>query len=471
LAANGHTVTWLDGIAEKWTFDRWLEELRAASPDLLLMETKCPVIKQHWVIARRLREQLPSLLQVWVGDHVTYLPQETFDQAPIDAIITGGDYDFLILDLVNHIERGAALPPGIWFPADHSRISAPDARIERTAAGRMLATTGPPQLTHALDTLPFIDRELTRWQLYAYENGNYKYTPGTYVYSGRDCWWNKCTFCVWDHTLNPPGSYRSFSPERLFAEIKHIVDNYPVKEIFDDAGSIRTGAWLRRFCELMIESGYNRKIVLGCNMRFDSADAELYRLMRAANFRFILYGLESANQNTLDRIQKGLTPEKIERGARLCKAAGLEPHVTVMLGYPWETLEDAQNTITFAKRLFNQGCIDTLQATICIPYPGTPLYRECKENGWLLTEDYDDYDMRMPVMKTCLTDAQIMGFTQQLYKSFLSPRFIVRKLLGVRNWQDVKFLFMAGTRVLGHLLDFSPKQAHGRSADDSVADR
>jgi radical SAM superfamily enzyme YgiQ (UPF0313 family) len=121
--------------------------------------------------------------------------------------------------------------------------------------------------------------------------------------------------------------------------------------------------------------------------------------------------------------------------------------------------------------LFNQGCIDTLQATICIPYPGTPLYRECKENGWLLTEDYDDYDMRMPVMKTCLTDAQIMGFTQQLYKSFLSPRFIVRKLLGVRNWQDVKFLFMAGTRVLGHLLDFSPKQAHGRSADDSVADR
>jgi radical SAM superfamily enzyme YgiQ (UPF0313 family) len=129
-----------------------------------------------------------------------------------------------------------------------------------------------------------------------------------------------------------------------------------------------------------------------------------------------------------------------------------------MLGYPWETLDDAKNTIAFAKKLFKKGYIDTLQATICIPYPGTPLHRECKEHGWLTTENYEDYDMRRPVMKTCLTDAQIMGFTQELYRSFLSPAFILRKVLSVRSWQDVRFLFMAGTRVLGHLLDFSPKQ-------------
>lgn len=458
LAAHGHTVVWLDGIAEKWTFARWLEALRAAQPDLLLLETKCPVIRQHWQIAHQLRECLPAMLQVWVGDHVTYLPHETFDHAPIDAIITGGDYDFLIVELAAHLTGGAPLPPGILFPAGHARLRADNARQETTPGGRAVCTTGPAQLKHKLDDLPLIDRDLTRWQLYAYENGNYKYTPGTYVYSGRDCWWNKCTFCVWDHTLNPPGTYRSFSPERAFAEIKHIVDHYPVKEIFDDAGSIRAGNWLRTFCELMIASGYNKKVVLGCNMRFDSADEELYRLMRKANFRFLLYGLESGNQATLDRIQKGLTPAQIEAGARMCKAAGLEPHVTVMLGYPWETLDDAKNTIAFAKKLFKQGYIDTLQATICIPYPGTPLHRECKEHGWLMTEEYEEYDMRRPVMKTCLTDAQIMGFTQELYKSFLSPAFILRKVRGVRSWQDVRFLCMAGTRVLGHLLDFKPRQ-------------
>ena len=458
LQAHGHDVAWLDGIAEKKTYAAWEQQLIDAAPDILLMETKCPVIHHHWRIADRLHQRLPAMLQVWVGDHVTWLPMETFDNAPIDCIITGGDYDFLIIDLVNHLLNGTPLPPGFWFRAGHDRLHAPDIHLTTSPNGSALLTTGPAVLTHNLDELPFIDRDLTRWELYAYQNGNYKYTPGTYVYSGRDCWWNKCTFCVWDHTLNPPGSYRTFSPERLFAEIKHIVDHYPVKEIFDDAGTLFAGKRLKRFCELMIESGYNKKVVLGCNMRFDGADAETYRLMRQANFRFILYGLESANQETLDRIKKGLTPEKIEHGARLCKQAGLEPHVTVMLGYPWESVADAQHTIDFARALFKKGYIDSLQATICIPYPGTPLYTECRQNGWLLTEDYSAYDMRGPVMKSSLSSSQMMAFTQQLYKSFLSPRFIMRKLRAVRSWQDIRFLCMAGLRVLGHLLDFSPKQ-------------
>ncbi len=461
LAAHGHEVTWLDGIAEKWTYGQWEEKLADARPDILLMETKCPVIRHHWEISARLRKNFPEMLQVWVGDHVTYLPQESFDQAPIDCIITGGDYDFLIVDLVNHLVGGAPLPPGFWFPADHPRLRSDGAREDVTPGGARLKTTGPAALKHDLDELPFIDRDLTKWKLYAYENGNYKYTPGTYVYSGRDCWWNRCTFCVWDHTLNPPGTYRSFSAERHFAEVKHIIDNYPVKEVFDDAGTMRVGKWLRRFCELVIEHGYHKKVVFGCNMRFDGPDESLYKLMRKANFRFILYGLESGNQKTLDRIDKGLTPAQIEDGARMCKEAGLEPHVTVMLGYPWESLEEAQNTIDFARRLFKMGYIDTLQATICIPYPGTPMYRECKENGWLLTEDYEDFDMRRPVMKTPLTDEQMLRLTQQLYKSFLSPAFIIRKILGIRNWQDVKYLFMAGKRVIGHLLDFSPGQSKG----------
>jgi radical SAM superfamily enzyme YgiQ (UPF0313 family) len=35
-----------------------------------------------------------------------------------------------------------------------------------------------------------------------------------------------------------------------------------------------------------------------------------------------------------------------------------------------------------------------------IPYPGTPLYDYCKKNNLLLTDDYDRFDQREPVMKT-----------------------------------------------------------------------
>ena len=126
-----------------------------------------------------------------------------------------------------------------------------------------------------------------------------------------------------------------------------------------------------------------------------------------------------------------------------------------MLGYPWETLEDAKRTVDFAKRLFKLGYIDTLQATVCIPYPGTPLYKECEENGWLLTKNYSDYDMRGMVMKSPIGEKELMDLTRQIYRSFMSPSFIWRKIIGIRSFSDIKFLFTAGLRVLGHLTDFS----------------
>jgi radical SAM superfamily enzyme YgiQ (UPF0313 family) len=89
--------------------------------------------------------------------------------------------------------------------------------------------------------------------------------------------------------------------------------------------------------------------------------------------------MESANQVTLDRIDKGLEVGEIENGVKMAKNAGLEPHITVMLGYPWENEEMALNTINMAKNLFSKGYVDTMQATIVIPYPGTPLYKECGE--------------------------------------------------------------------------------------------
>ena len=450
LKEAGHEVFWQDGIAEKKTCAEWEKELVDASPDVVIMESKCPVIAKHWKLIDALKDKLPEALFVLVGDHVTAEPLESFSNSKVDVVIAGGDYDFLLLDLAEHLEKGTPLPPGFYVSEKAKKIKPENAEN----LGGVLFT-GKPRLDHDVNSLPFIDRELTKWRLYAFENGNFKFTPGTYVYSGRDCWWGKCTFCVWDNTINPCGSYRSFTPERLFAEVKYVIDTYHVKEIFDDAGSMFAGDRMKKFCRLLIESGYNKKAVFGCNMRFDGMDKEGYELMKQANFRFVLFGLESGNQTTLDRINKGITLEQIENGAKLCKEAGLQPHVTVMLGYPWETKEDAERTVAFAKKLFKLGYIDTLQATVCIPYPGTPLHKECKEKGWLLTENYEDYDMRRPVMKSPLDEKEIMRLTREIYRSFMSPAFIWRKIIAIRSFSDIKFLFKAGLRVLGHLTDFS----------------
>lgn len=456
---RGYDVVWMDGIAEEMTYKEWINKLKKENADLLMIETKAPVVKFHWKVVDQLKKVIPKMLIVMVGDHVTYDPKETMEKCKVDYIITGGDYDFMLSDLMDSITKKQVLVGGVWGRINDKRVKLSDfVKYEENKYW----ISGPLKQTHNLDDLPFVDRELTKWKLYAYANGNYKYTPATYMYSGKDCWWNRCTFCVWDHTLNPLGTYRRFSPQRLFDEIKYVVDKYHVKEIFDDAGTLFVGPPLKKFCELMIDSGYNKKVVLGCNMRLNALNQEYYDLMGKANFRFILYGMESANQETLDKLDKGLKVHQIEEGVRMAKKAGLEPHVTIMLGYPWETEEMARNTIALSKRLFNKGYVDTMQATIVVPYPGTPLYKECVEKGWLSVNpnDYEKFDMREPVMKIPFEKEKLYEMTQELYASFFTPKYILRKIISIKNLTDLKFLLYSAWKISGHLLDFDKSQTN-----------
>ncbi|QQG44857.1 MAG: radical SAM protein [Candidatus Roizmanbacteria bacterium] len=442
LQEKGYKVYWMDGIAEKKTYEQWVNDLEQINPDYLLIETKAPVINTHWKQINDLKKRIPQIKIIIVGDHITYQPLESFENSKVDYAIIGGDYDFVIVNLLNHIYKKEKLEGGVYW----------------RGKGKKIYNSGPASLKHNLDSLPFIDRDLTKWQLYAYENGNYKYTPGTYMYSGRDCWWNRCTFCIWDHTMNPPGKYRSFSAERLFAEVKHVVDKYGVKEIFDDAGTLFIGPKLKKFCQLLIENGYSKKVVYGCNMRFNAVTQEYYDLMKKANFRFILYGMESGNQKTLDKLDKGTKEIDAINGPRMAKKAGLEPHVTIMLGYPWESFEDAKRTIEIAKYAFKKGYYDTMQATIVIPYPGTPLYKEAKEKGWLLTENYEDFDMRKPVMKIPFPEEKLLELEQELYSAFMTPQYVARKIMEIRSVHDFMYLFYMAKKLIGHLLDFDPDQ-------------
>jgi radical SAM superfamily enzyme YgiQ (UPF0313 family) len=441
LKHHGYDVLWLDGIAERWDYAEFIRQVEREQPDVMIMETKTPVVSSHWKIVKDLKSRFPKLQTVLVGDHVSWNPQETFEKCPVDYILTGGDYDFLSLSLARHLSHGDDLEGGIWYRRG--------SQIQNSGAQDMKG--------HRLDDLPPVDRELTKWKLYAYDNGNFKFTPGTYTYAGRDCWWGKCTFCVWEFNLYPQGSYRIHSAERMLNEVEALIQ-LGVREIFDDTGTLPAGAWLKKFCEGMIERKYNRHLRFGHNMRFNLLNREQYELMGKAGFRFILYGLESANQKTLDRLDKGVIASKIEEELRWAKGAGMEPHLTVMIGYPWETAEDSQYTVDFVHDLFAKGLVDTLQGTIVVPYPGTPLYYQCKENGWLKSEDWDRYDMRESVMQNPISDVQIRRYVQQLYTAFASPQFIFRKVTSIRNLDDVRFLAGAGIKLAGHLMDFKKKQ-------------
>lgn len=445
LKNMGFEVIWDDAIAEGLTYPEWLQRIKTHKPDLIALETKTPVVRRHWKIIKELKAELPGTKTMLMGDHVTALPKESMDNSAVDFVLCGGDYDFLLANLCevfaqSRSEKGVdheKLEPGIWY---------------RKGAG--IFSTGDFVLKHNLCDLPLIDRDLTHWGNYSRCNGNFKYRPGTYVMAARDCWWGRCAFCSWT-TLYPGEAYRALPVDRHLNEIGHLIENYGVREIFDDSGCFPHGQWLEDFCRGVMNRGYQNKVVLGCNMRVGALKREQFHLLKQANFRFILMGLESVNQQTLARLNKNILVEQIEKTCRMAKNAGLEPHLTTMVGYPWESRQDAEQTIRFAERLFRKGIIDSLQATIVVPYPGTPLFEESRKQGWLTTEDWDRYDMKESVWKSPISGHEVMELTRGLYAAALSPSFLLNKIVSIRSLEDLLYLMRAGKKLWSHLADFN----------------
>lgn len=507
LKNEDHEVIWDDAIARGLTYEQWLGFVRKEKPDLIAIETKTPVVKQHWRIIEDIKpsstvDRRPSTTSysdtvighrssvdnrsarftkpiiVLMGDHVTALPEESMQNSPVDFVITGGDYDVQLLGLCRAIEstidrrpmterkagkkgnnRNAkglqntnrqrptvdcSLPPGIWYREDET-----------------IKNTGAFILDHDLNMLPFIDRELTEW--YRYGEKLYKREPFTYTMAGRDCWWGRCTFCSWTTTFP---KFRTRTPANLLDEIGLLIDSYGVQEIFDDTGTFPSGNWLREFCDGMNRRGYNRQVKLSGNFRFNSINEDRAKKMKQAGFRLLKLGLESANDATLKRLDKGTTANEIISGARAAKRAGIEVHLTCMIGYPWETKEDTYRTLNLARQMMVSGLADMLQATVIMPYPGTPLYQEAIDNDWLVidSKDYDKFDMTKPVLKMPdMTAEEITEACQGIYRSFLRPKFLLRHMMAIRSPSDLRFLARGVKPVIGHIRDFGGRRKTGKT--------
>ncbi len=401
LTQSGNSITWLDCIAaelDEVMFSRLMVQI---TPDYMIFECPTPLIKRYWEIINGIKQHLPNIKIILCGEHVTALPEESRKECKADYVIPGGDWHLKVFEIVN----------GKPWPKDQ----------------------GPPH----------IDRNVTQWWLYAYKNGNFKYLPGTYIMSSIDCWHKKCTFCSWATYHN---KYLLRPVEDVLNELNVLIES-GFKEIFDDSGTFPVGMWLVDFCKGIIERGYQKHVDFGCNMRFGTLHAEDFKMMKKAGFRMILWGLESVNQVTLNKLKKGYDIKDISVDLKLARDAGLKSHLTVMFGYPWESYDDARRTYDMVRYWLRKGFASSAQATICIPYPITPLWKEVKEKGDLVTTDWPRYDMTEPIMKIPYDEKKLFALQRGIYNMAFHPEFIWRKLLSIRGMDDLKYYMRIGRKV------------------------
>ena len=458
LDQQGHDIYWDDGNAQLKNYDRWLEDLIAWDPEMVVFESTTPVMKFYWNMIDRLDEKLPRTIIVMTGFHSMRKPEETLEQSSTDIVLRSSHIDFALSRLVPFIEENT------------------DWRMTCSIEGFMIRmedgtfrSTGTTRQVEPLDKAPLVDRDLVQWRNYAYENGNFLRTPGTYATSViRDCMFGKCTFCRYN---GPDLTFSVMSVDRSLDEYETLVNQYDVKEIFDDSGVWYRGREAREFAQGIIDRGLHKKgCYFGINTRFEYLDEETIKLMAKANFRFVLLGYEAADEETLRRLDKGYQLQHVDDCLKWMTKYGLHPHLTIMVGYYWQTQNQLDRTVSEVKRLMLNGLARTLQVTLCTPIDYTPYHLECIREGVLETDDYDDFDMSRLIVKTPIPHDQYYKAVREMYSIAFHPLFLLRQIrfllnFRTRNWQ---FLFTYGLRAMRrvrqHVFNLTRNQGTDASA-------
>ena len=121
-----------------------------------------------------------------------------------------------------------------------------------------------------------------------------------------------------------------------------------------------------------------------------------------------------------------------------------------MVGYYWQTKRQLEITVETVKRFMFQGLARTLQVTLCTPLDFAPYHQECIDEGVLLVDDYDDFDMSKIIVKTPLSHDEYYAAIRDMYGVAFHPRFISKQLqfLSSMRKKDWQFLFTYGTRAI-----------------------
>jgi radical SAM superfamily enzyme YgiQ (UPF0313 family) len=306
-----------------------------------------------------------------------------------------------------------------------------------------------------MDRLPFVSEVYKRdLRVEDYFIGYLKH-PYVSFYTGRGCK-SRCTFCLWPQTVGGH-RYRVRSVGHVVDEVRYILANFPqVKEIFFDDDTF-TDAGPR--AEAIARELGKLGVTWSCNAKAN-VPRETLKVLRDNGLRLLLVGYETGNQQILYNIKKGMRIDVARRFTRDCHELGITIHGTFILGLPGETKDTIQETIKFATEINPH----TIQVSLAAPYPGTFLFNQAVENGWLDAEHaelVDEHGIQIaPLHYPHLSHQEIFDSVETFYRRFyfragkiasivgemlMSPEMMVRRLR-----EGVEFFRFLRERATAH---------------------
>ena len=297
------------------------------------------------------------------GPHANCLPEEVLQHGA--NIVVNGEGEETIIELCEHFSSHRNLKeiPGLCFLDE---------------ANKLVYTKKRP-LINDLDTIPFPDYEPFPIANYSGSNDPNSNPIFWSIFTSRGCPYN-CTFCSSHNVFGR--SYRSRSPKNVMDELGFLSDKYGTKFFaFQDDEAFIDEKRIIEFCSLVKKHRPDFKF--STRLRIDSLTETMLKEIKLAGFKRLSFGVESFNNETLKKVNKSHTIDKIRAGfSMLAKMNFTVVSFNNIVGFPWENKTHLQSNLNEIGKIPRKIRYFSNVATP-IPYPGTKLYLDYhKEYGF-----------------------------------------------------------------------------------------
>jgi anaerobic magnesium-protoporphyrin IX monomethyl ester cyclase len=399
---EGHEVTVIDCQAEKLTYETFRGRITQNQSDLIGVTATTLLYKSAMKLITIAKETQPKAVTVLGGSHGTFWDENALKEYSSLDIVVRREGEQTFIELLDKVQNQSSLSNvlGITYRQENKIVRNPDRPFIKD-----------------LDSLPFPAHHLLPLK-HLKHNGKILFP----LISSRGCvYW--CDFCS---TVRMFGrAYRMRSPKNVVDEMQLIHDKYGVEQVtfYDDAFTVDRNRVIKICDEL-----HSRKLrmIWDCGTRVDMVDRELIKTMHSAGCIAVWLGVESGSEVILGAMNKRIKLDQTRLAYKTAHDVGLMTIANVVLGFPGETEQTALETIRFVKELDP----DDVGYYIATPYPGTPMYDQVKEKGWLRVTDFDKYDTAGPTFETpWLSMEKLAEIRYKAYQQFyLRPRYVLKMM-------------------------------------------
>ncbi|MBI4744158.1 MAG: radical SAM protein [Actinobacteria bacterium] len=418
LRKNGFSVTIQDCIADNQSIDHVKNQIKLHQPQLVIINTSTATFNNDKTTIKAMKELSDAHIAA-IGTHVTALPEKSLNQSELNSVIRR-EPELTALELAISLRDNKDLKnvQGISYKSKNGTINNPDRPFMEN-----------------LDDLPYPARDLVSNQKYTMPLSN---KPYTLLISSRGCPYD-CIFCTANQYYGK--KLRLRSPKNILNEIEEIIEKHNIYDIamWSDTFTLNRN-FVVEVCEEILRRGL--KFNWMTNSRVDKIDPELLKLMKKSGCWIISYGVESGVQEIIDNIKKGTNIDQTRNAFKWSKEAGVETTAHIVLGLPGDTKETIQQTIDFIIKLDP----DYTQFYCAIPFPGTEFYQMAIENDWLITNDWNRFEINQPILNTkLLSNEELKKAKKQAFKSFyLRPNYALKVFKRTKSPKQLTNTIMQG---------------------------